>query len=76
MLPTGPLRLNYGEGIEIRNSSKELVDWENEELEEYSGLVEEEGVNHHPELAEYLPGVEIEQMVPGLEVAENEFSDA
>ena len=48
---------NYGKEVDICNSNKEYFDWENEELEEYSGLVEEEGRNHHPELAEDLLGI-------------------
>ena len=34
-------------------------------------LVEEEDINHHPELATELTGIETGKMIPGKEVAEN-----
>ena len=66
----------YGKGIEIRNRNKEFFDWENKQLEGYSGLVEEEGRNHHRELALYIPGVDTEKMITEKWAAENELSDA
>ena len=39
-------------------------------------VVKEEGVDHHPELAEELQGVDTEQMIMGTEVVENELSEA
>ena len=38
-------------------------------------LFEEEGTNHHPELAAELPGVETKKKIPGPVVVENESRD-
>ena len=57
-------------GIYIWIRNKEHFDWENEKLKEYSGVFEEEGENHHPDLAAELPDVDTYQMIPGPEVPE------
>ena len=43
-------RGDRGKGIDICNKNKAIFGWENEELEEYSGVVEKEGGKHQPGL--------------------------
>ena len=46
-------------GPQFLNRHKLKFDWDNNELNEYEGLVEEP-TKSHPELAAELPGIELE----------------
>ena len=50
--------LKYGRNVEFLNRSREQFSWENKELDEEVGLVEDEAV--HPEIPAEIPGVELE----------------
>ena len=40
-------------------TEKSTFDWENEQPEEYLGLVKEQGINQYAELPADLPGVDM-----------------
>ena len=53
-------REQYGKELQLLNNNKEPFYWENEELSEYSGLVEKEERKHR-KLTEEIPGLEKER---------------
>ena len=71
-------RESYGTKIELLNRNMKKYDWDNDDLQEEEGLVEEIKEVAHPDLPAEMPGIDIEEEQPeaGPAVEEVEMSES